>query len=584
MTFTDSKKRFGSTATDRLLSPQDLAAYGGMGETADVNRPTTPGGPPPGVIYSTGGDESYGGPNVLGDYSRSGAPATSTYNPAAVSDKDPGGMALQDRQMAYAEGGAIAGSLQNRANQAGLDEGYFQKKAIDQYNPILSGQGGYDADTTKRILNDERLKGLEYTPEQAQELQLTGDEQAAMLGDPEKARAYYDPSTTDQIENDAGRYVRAERDAGNDALQNMTGEVAASQRGAIDPTALKMDRGVAAGVNRTVGTAGTNVRDAINYNDLHADTTGMRMTDAQREAIINKSQRQVGNQYRAAQQDLQMRAAASGNASPLAVAAARARLDQQSAVDSADARANAEVGADAAQRKTLMDAEGLRMQGANNYAGLRSNAELSLADLGVNSALSSEKTRLGAEQSLTGYLSDAEKNIAAQRLAAEKNKQDVGVSTELELAARKQAANQANQNTGIALQQQIDAAGTQRAGTVATNRQGATQFAQQQKANQGFGVADRSTANATTVANQKKAEEAEGRGFLTGQQSQASNNVNTANAQRIENYGTMTGAANTATRNNQNYQTAKDASGWGSVLKGVVGGVASAATKKAFGG
>lgn len=519
----------------------------------------------------------YGGPNVLGDYNRTDAPpATSTYNPAAVSDKDPGGMSLQDRQMAYSEGGAIAGSLQNRANQSALDEGYFQQKAIDQYNPILSGQGGYDPETAARIQNQDQLDALQYTPEQAQALQLTGDEQTAMLGDPEKARAYYDPATTDAIENDAGTYVRAERDTGNDAIQAMTGEVANDQRGAIDPTALTMDKGVAAGVNRTVGMAGTNVRDAIDYNNLNADTTGMRMTDAQRQAIVDKSQRQVGNQYRAAQQDLQMRAAASGNASPLAVAAARARLDQQSAVDSADARANAEVGADAAQRQTLMDAEGLRMQGANNYAGLRSNAELSLADLGVNSALNTEKTRLGAQQSLTGYLTDAEKNIAAQRLAAENNKQQMGVSTELELAARKQAANQANQNTGIALQQQIDAAGTQRAGTVATNRQNATQFAQTQKANQGFGVADRTTANATTVANQKKAEEAEGRGFLTGQQSQASNNVNTANSQRIENYGTMMGAANTATRNNQGYQTAQNAQGWGSVLKGVVGGALGA--------
>ena len=224
------------------------------------------------------------------------------------------------------------------------------------------------------------------------------------------------------------------------------------------------------------------------------------------------------------------------------------------------------------------------MQGANTYAGLRSNAELSLADLGVNSALNTEKTRLGAEQALTGYQADTEKNIAAQRLAAEQNKQQMGVSTELELAARKQAANQANQNTGIALQQQIDNAGTSRAGTVATNRQGATQFAQTQKANQGFGVADRTTANALTVANQKKQEEAEGRGFLTGQQTQASNNVNTANSQRIENYGTMMGAANTASRNNQSYQTAQSGQGWGSVLKGIVGGAAGAATKRVLGG
>lgn len=539
-------RRFGTAATEEAPVTQDPAAYGG--------------------------------PNVLGDYSRSGAPATSTYNPAAVSDKDPGGMSLQDRQMAYSEGGAIAGSLQNRANQASMDEGYFQKKAIDQYNPILSGQGGYSAEEAAAIAQKDRLDALDYTPEQAAELQLTGDERAAMLGDPEKARGYYDPGYTDQIESDAGTYVRAERDTGNDAIQEMTGDVANSQRGAIDPNALTMDRGVATGVNRTLGTAGTNVRDAIDYNNLNADTTGMKMTDAQREAIVGKSQRQVGNQYRAAQQDLQMRAAASGNASPLAVAAARARLDQQSAVDSADARANAEVSADDAQRESFRQAEALRMQGANNYAGLRSNAELSLADMGINSALNTEKTRLGAQQALTGYQTDAEKAIAAQRLAAANKKQDLGVSTEMDLAARKQAANQANQTTGINLQQQIDAAGTARAGDVATNRQNATQFAQQQKASQGFGVTDRATANATTIANQKKAEEAEGRGFLTGQQAQASGNVNTANSQRIENYGTMMGAANQASRNNQGYQTAQSAQGWGSVLKGAVGGAIGAAT------
>ena len=120
---------------------------------------------------------------------------------------------------------------------------------------------------------------------------------------------------------------------------------------------------------------------------------------------------------------------------------------------------------------------------------------------------------------------------------------------------------------GIDAYSQADETASNRAGQVATNRQNVPGNAQQQTYDRGMAI-NTATSNRTAgVADARRAGQAENRGYATGQQTQASNNVNTANAQRIDNYGTTAGAANNATRNKQNYELGKSAQGFTTALK-----------------
>jgi len=494
------------------------------------------------------------------------------YSSADYNSSEPGRMSELDRNFAYNQGGAIDRSLTERAASQGNDEAYFRQKGMDLYGELEQTPGYTDAET-QDILGKDGLDKLQYTPEMEQNLQLTEQEQNDIKGDPNKALDWYDPSFTQEIANNTSSRARGQFQEGASNTRGVGDAAAQNQRGVIDRQGLTFDPATGEKIQGAVDSTASNVRGAIDPNKLSVSQSYLDkypMTDEQKEAMVGKSTRQIGTQYRGLQDDVELRAAQSGNASPAAVAAMKSRLANDEAINMADARANAEVGADAAQRATVQGAEDTRLGAEQNYAGMRSGAELSLGDQSINAGLATEKTRLGAAQALQGYLSDTERNVADQQIGIESQQQARGIETELAAGAQEQQANQANQKLGIDAYSQADETASNRAGQVATNRQNVTGNAQQQTYDRGMAI-NTATSNRTAgVADARRAGQAENRGYATGQQTQASNNVNTANAQRIDNYGTTAGAANNATRNKQNYELGKDANSWQTVAKGIV--------------
>ena len=530
-------------------------------------------------------------PQQPGAGSTSPAPYGGGYQPVytqngypmnMVSSSEPGKMAEQDRQMIYGQGSQIDSDLQNRIAQQNVEAAQAGTRATELYGG-MADRPGYTDEEKAGIQQQEQLDAMKYNPETTQNMYFNDAEWSGSMGDPSKALGWYDPAFTQDIANTGAQNIQGAYSSGSGRVSDAVAAGAAGQRGAIDAQALQMDPNAAAKVQGAVDATGRTVRDAIDYGKLSADLTGLKMSDAEREGYIGRAQRQVGNQYRALQDDIELRAAQSGNASPMAVAAAKERLARGSAVDMADARANAELQAQAAQRDTYKTAEQMRLQGEQNYAGLRSGSELQLGNQAIGAGLDSEAMRLRAQQGLTDYQTAAERDIANRGVATAENQQRLGMDAAQTGANLQQQANMYNQDTGIRAYQTADEQAAARAMALAKNKQDVMQYGDQSQLQRTTGIADRGTAAALATGNARREDtNTAAQGFSQARDS-ANQNINTAQGQRVENYGTQSNAANTATRNKQVYELGKSGQGWNQVAKNIVGNIANAATGRVLG-
>lgn len=478
--------------------------------------------------------------------------SANTANISQVQTQDVEQMPTLDRNWAVAQGAGIDASLEGRGNDQEYLEQYYRNSANSAYAPILEGKGGYTDAEKGQIVRSDELKALDYNPQMTEDLQLTADEQAAMKGDPDKATQWFDPAWNDQIVTDQ---TARTREAVADTSTNL--------RDTIDPAALRMNDSVAGDVRAGIDATGANVREAIDRDRMTVSddfVKGYRMSPEQQQALVDQAGRQVGGQTRAAIGDLEQAAAASGNASPLAVGAARSRLENASAANAADAMTNARIAADRERADREAGIEDRRLSAESGYAGLKSSAELDLGKTGTDAALQTEAMRLAAEQELSKNRQGVEGAIGDARL---QNEADIGDKT-LAMA-------QWNQQEGNKVTTQADDRKAERAGTVATNRQGVTQAGQQEQWNRGTGISDRLSGQNTQVADARLETEKEARGFLSGQNAQASENVNTANDQRIQNYGTQAGAMGQATGTAAQYDLGRRGQSFGTAFKTSLG-------------
>lgn len=560
--------------------------------SSGLNRQSsTPAAQPPRSVSSypettQGGARASGGGISPLDISSYPAPpsggAAGSVPMSSVNSSEPGKMSEQDRQAAYGWGNDIDADLQTRGSNASADEKYFKEQALKQYQD-LSSTPGYTEDEAADITRKKQYEDLNWNPQYEQDLQLTEDEKAGIAGNPNAGYNYYDPAFTQEIANNTSANVRGAFGRGqaglNETLQNTT----RLQQGAYDPSKMAFSEGVGNEIDATVADGSTRMRDAADYNKLALDPNFKQkyeMGDQERDALVGRAQRQVGTQYKALNDDIELRAAQSGNASPQAVAAMKGRMARQSAVDMADARANAELDARAAQRGTYQTAEQMRLGAEQNYASLAAQIESDLISKGVDAKMAKEQARVQAEQAIASLNAETAKNISRQHLANASAQQVRQMGMEADLGAQEQAANQFNQNTGISVATTADNTASTRAAQIAGNRQDVKQYAQQAQYDRGMGVNNAISQGAQTVANARREGQQEVRGYLTGQQAQASDNVNTANQQRTSNMGTTLGAANTATGNKQQYELGKSGQGWGAAIKtGVAGAISNLAKK-----
>lgn len=261
----------------------------------------------------------------------------------------------------------------------------------------------------------------------------------------------------------------------------------AAQRGAVSA----LDTDLNAAVDPTKLTLSDEYKANFNFGQADADL------------MADKAGRVAGTSAMARDQQLRDAAFAHGNTSPIALEAARGRNSIYGDIASADAITDARL-----KGKGLM----------------------------LDVTRSREQDRLDSERDLSGRQRDIASEIRQTQLGTEK-----GISDAWNDYGRY------NTNLMVDTTGQAEAAAANRAGQVATNRQGANQA----NINTRFGQAGTASSALSgrygQVYGQKKQEEAEGRKFLTDQQGMAQAGGQAGQDRRLNLYGARTGATGAAT-------------------------------------
>ena len=188
------------------------------------------------------------------------------------------------------------------------------------------------------------------------------------------------------------------------------------------------------------------------------------------------------------------------------------------------------------QLNTLQNQESTRLGAAQNYANTGIGAQENLGQLGLEGAATEGAAELGAEQYLGNLNTQAQQYLGTSALS---NQQQLGTQAQ---------TNQAfTASTNLGAGQTADSQNSQRAASVAADRQNTNLSNQNQELQRGEYIYGNTSANNTNIANEQQQQEQEYRTYLQNQQSQANQGVQVGNQQRDNTYGTEVGGANQAT-------------------------------------
>jgi hypothetical protein len=474
-------------------------------------------------------------------FSRPNRPDPRTVNQRDIEyiqTDDPKKMSRYDRNWAVQLGAEMDQGLQNRIADQDYWNEYWRNANMTQYDPILAGQGGYRPNEQNQIIREQELQNLQWRPEMAQNLYLNDAEREAVMGDPYGALNSLDPGRLTEIGDRTGDQMRA-----------VVGGYAQNVRGTVDPATMRMR-------DEAYGQLSKGMDLSQDFIDSY------RMSPEQQRRMVDQAARTVGTGYQAAIDNLEQRAAAQGNTSPLAINAARRRLEAQSALDQANAMTDARLMTDNERAKREYEIESMRLgQGDRNRSGL----------------LAAEQLRLGSEGDLAGLRSQQETKLG-----------DVALGVEQDIGGLKSDIERYNQDMRYRGKLAGDEAASSRGQWLGSNRQGAYGQELDQQWGRGTGINDRLSGRNIGVADARRDDEKEARGWLTGQQQQANENVNTGWNQRLQNFGTQGTNMNRATGMSQDYDMARRTTGFGASFKnafgsGLGGGLAKGVSAGLFG-
>lgn len=471
--------------------------------------------------------------------------------------KDVDIQAQNDRNLAQEKGEQLGQNLGNYTDQQYAAAGDFQNQLNSAWAPIANGQGGYSQAQEQAILQQPLLDSLQQTSDEAQQSYLTPEEQAGITGDTGAAYAQLgkDEAGVNTAQNTRDAAVRGSVDAEQDNVFGALDSTAGAVRDAYGNAATN--------VNGALGSGATATRSYLDPTALNVsqDYLNNEQFGAQDEQDLeDQAGRTVGNQNAAAEDQLQQQAFAGGNTSPLALEAARNRLAQTGQINSADAMTDARIQAKQLALQTTQNRENTRLGAAQNYANLGTNTEENLGQQNVSAQENLGAAEQGAEQYLGTQAQQAQQAVGSARTGAEESIGQSNIDTSTDLAKTNLAAGQAE-----------DAANSQRATELATNRQAASQYNQNQRYTRGTAEYNDESAANTNFANTQLNQEGQYRTYLQGQQSQAAQGTQVGNQQQVGNYSTQSGAVNSATSNSVNNAKTPDESSVGSVLSKVFG-------------
>ena len=341
----------------------------------------------------------------------------------------------------------LPGQLSDEERYGGLADTAYEN---------LARQPGYSPDETGDILRPEDYADLGYTQGEANDLYWTGDEQGGVLGDPYSTLDYLNPEQMYSIINAGAGDETGVLNQGRGRVEDII----------YDPS-LAQDANYA-GTQRGI------VGDLSSQYPL----TDAEIEDATQQAV-RTAKRPFGEAYSASDRV----AAASGTATPMAMAALKNRLNTEAAIAASDAATQAKLQGLAQQREQR-----------------KSMAEL---ELGVESGI--ESGRLGAEQWRSGLQTDTERGLTQAE-------QDI-ISRRTQGQAEAEQWQQ-GQRTGIA--GQAEQSSSERNAARANQRTGAAATGSRERYDRGMDLATTQSGLARDVAQQRLKGEEEGRGFLTG--------------------------------------------------------------------
>lgn len=503
-----------------------------------------------------------------------------TYSPD-LSSNDPSRALRNAQNVTYNLGAGIDASTFQQQQQQQALYNQFGNAANTAYGQ-LAQQPGYSAGDAANIEQSDRINGAVTTPDQYASLNPTAAQQAGMMGNTASYSSAYNPSAINSTTADMASNMRGNVAA---TAQNDT-SVLGQQQQSLGNALNNNDLGVSADyvannsnvlnstADRLSGSqdqAGSSLNSAINNPGLNTSADYARqagMTDGEVQQTATQAATNVGLQSQAQKDSIARAAAAAGNASPLAVAAAQSRAGVQGMVATGDAVTDANLAARAQQRTAATGVQQTQLGAAQYQTGAQIGAGEYQGSLGSQNAQyegnlaqsavqQQENTRLAANQYVAGQQVNAANAVAGNQLQSNQYTGNQGLSAESAIGGQGLAGQQFNQNLGTNIAMSQDQANTQRASQLYGVQQGNTQYAQQSNYNQNMGAASALSGNYQTVANQALNGQQQYRSYLTGQQSQALGAQQTAQQQQIANYGTMSNGLNSNAANMGNYQLGK---------------------------
>lgn len=473
-----------------------------------------------------------------------GAPPTASsgnFQPNTQTD-DINRMWRDNRTTALDQGSAINGDLVNQQNyRSGLESNY--RNAADTAYNDLSQTPGYTADESSNIVRNNQFNGLLSPQSKFDSLNPTAQEQAGITGDPNAPR---DPNLQRQIDSNSANMQRGAVQATTQNIGDTLGKEEAANSAAIDGSKLGVSSDYYKNTSGALAAGDSAVRGTVDSSKLRYDpnvAAASKFSDKDVQDWQDQAARTVQSRYAGAKDDLTRAAAASGNAGPLAVAAGRARLENQSAAGAADAATDARIQGKQAQTQRNMDLESARIGAEQGYSGLASSNEQTLAARGLTQANTDEQTRLAAQEDISNRQMQAASTETAHGLQGATTAGQLATGVEQGIGGQEASTQQNITNTGVA----ADTSASGRAATLYNARNTAGKYGIDTAYSQGADVNKTLSAANTGVANARITGGQEYRGYLGSQTQQAQQAGQAATGQRIQNYGTQMGATNQAT-------------------------------------
>ena len=518
----------------------------------------------------------------LNPTSAGGAPQYS----ADMKTGDPYEMIQGDRRSWYDRGNRIDQDLRDETTGRQQMEAGYRDQMNQEYGN-LAETPGYTQDEASGITRQSQYERL-VAPESAYANMDPSDaEWMNMSGDPNRYRGWFDPQQMEAIDNDA---ATLQRQAVDRTGQRLDEGYAAEQHGydmAIDPNRLRQSGGFNQSIDSAMLAGEGSVRGTIDPNRLRMDpgfADRYRMSDADVQGYQNLAASNVASKYGGMRGDIQRDAAASGNAGALAVAAAQSRLSREAASTSADAQLQARLAAKQEQADREYGIEGMRQNAEREYSGMASGVESDLYERRLNTKFGREQQRIGAEQGVTDRQMQATSNMGQRRMQGETYRGGLQADTERGIGTQKAGTQQYITGAGTAIEQDTDKTQADRARGLYDTRRDNAAYGIENRYSQGVGVQDRLSAGNQTVADARRTGQAEQRGWLTGQTSEAVQGQQTARDQRNQAFGTQGSLTNQASGTMADYDISRRNQGAGGVFKrGIAAGAASGLTNKAFG-